>query len=138
MSANTEKPAVQMPTSDVPDFLKTNAIEEDIEKLQFRGPVRSASVTRLDETKSPERLYNEKSRAAIESCTKTGQVMKVLFPQGVQLKNEDEFAVFRLFDRLVGDIVQFANTGMQRPASLRDLSLQAMLLETVIASREKQ
>ena len=138
MSANTEKPAVQMPTSEVPDFLKTTPIEEDIEKLQFRGPVRAASVTRFDETKSPERLNNEKSRAAIESCTRTGQVMKVLFPQGLQLRNEDEFAVFRLFDRLVGDIVQFASTGMRRPASLRDLSLQAMLLENVVASREKQ
>ena len=138
MSANPEKPIAQMPTNEVPNFLQATPIEEDIKKLQFGAPAKAASVTRFDETKSAERQNDEKRRAAIESCTRTGQVMKVLFPQGLQLKNEDEFAVFRLFDRLVGDIVQFANTGMRRPASLRDLSLQAMLLETVVASREKQ
>jgi hypothetical protein len=93
-------------------------------------------VKKLDEIRPADKQLEMNRKAAIDSCMRTGSVMKALFPDGMQLKNEEEFAVFRLFDRLVGDVANFARTGMQRSASLRDISLHAALLENVIASAE--
>jgi hypothetical protein len=55
--------------------------------------------------------------------------MKALFPDGIQLKNEEEFAVFRLFDRLVGYVANFARTGMKRSASLRSAARRLRVFE---------
>jgi hypothetical protein len=63
--------------------------------------------------------------------------MKALFPDGLQLRTEEEFATFRLFDRLIGDVAHFAHTGMARASLLRDISLHAMLLETLLSSRSR-
>ncbi len=137
MNMNPQNPRVPMPVSKPLEVLKTPAIEEDIEKLQFRTTPTTDSGVGSDAPRSAERESVDKNKAAIDGCLRTGEVMKALFPEGLQLKDEEEFAIFRLFDRLVGDIATFAQTGMTRQASLRDLSLHAMLLEKMIASKDK-
>jgi hypothetical protein len=104
----------------------------------IRSAAQSASVTAINEFRTADRKAEISSQAAIDNCMRTGSVMKALFPEGLRLEDEEEFAIFRLFDRLVGDVAQFARTGMTRSACLRDISLHAMLLENVVASREQR
>ena len=132
MSENNE-PTAQMPVATMLEVVK--GLEEDMQELHSRNAGRTDTVTRLSDHRPGDRKTEETSRAAIEGCIRTGEVMKALFPNGLQLQTEEEFATFRLFDRLVGDVVHFADRGMTRAASLRDISLHAMLLETVVANR---
>jgi hypothetical protein len=79
---------------------------------------------------------DQKSRSAIEGCLKTGAVMKALFPDGLELKSEGEFAVFRLLDRVVGSLAHFAETGMEHRTSMRDIATYTALIDAVLSTRE--
>ena len=133
MSIDANEPTTAMPVATMLEIVK--GVEEDLDHLRESGPSRSDTVTRLSDRRPAGRKTEETSRAAIEGCLRTGEVMKALFPSGLQLRTEEEFATFRLFDRLIGDVTHFAHTGMSRAASLRDISLHSMLLETLLASR---
>ncbi len=64
--------------------------------------------------------------------------MASLFPDGLHLKSEDEFAMFRLFDRVVGSITHFAQTGMAHRTSVRDISTYAALIEDVLSGEKEK
>jgi hypothetical protein len=134
MNTSSPKPA-QTPVANNPTRTNPIAVEDDIAKLKFSG-TQTASGTKSEVLQSYERKPDEKESAAIEGCMRTGDLMKVLFPAGLQLKTEEDFAVFRLFDRLVGDIAHFARTGMKGQAALRGISTHARLLENVITSKD--
>ena len=137
MSSNPQKPNVRLPVANVSALPNVTAIEEDFEKLEFSGNATSESTTRFDAREVVERPSGDKSKAAIDGCLRTGEVMKALFPDGIHIGSEEQFAAFRLFDRLVGDITHFAQTGLTKKAALRDISTHAMLLESVLASNGK-
>jgi hypothetical protein len=114
-----------------------NTLADSLEAEIGQLATQRENVKKLNEFRPADKKLEVNRKAAIDSCIRTGSVMKALFPDGIQLKNEEEFAVFRLFDRLVGDVANFARTGMKRSASLRDISLHAALLESVIASADR-
>jgi hypothetical protein len=126
----------QMPVAHIPELMNETGTRDE-RPLSGGGP-RHGIVTKLDEHRPSDRKSEDSSKAAIESCIRTGQVMKALFPDGLQLTGDAQFAVFRLFDRLVGDVAHFAQSGMTQSSALRDISLHAMLLQSVIASRDEE
>ena len=141
MTVVPRNPIAQMPRANLStlpnaELPSTTAVEEDIEKLQFRGTPTPESEPD-GEWQARDRGAAEKSRAAINGCMRTGEVMRALFPEGIQLGSEEEFAAFRLFDRLVGDMAHFAQSGLKNQSTLRDISMHAMLLENVISMRGK-
>ena len=142
MTVIPRNPIAQMPRANLStlpsaELPGTTAVEEDIEKLQFRGAPTPESEPNAEGWQVRDRGAADKSRAAINGCMRTGEVMRALFPEGIQLGNEEEFAAFRLFDRLVGDITHFAQSGLKNQSTLRDISMHAMLLESVISMRGK-
>ncbi len=137
MSSNPQKPNVRMPVANVSTLPNVTAIEEDFEKLEFSGNPTSEGLPRVDAREAAERQSVNKSKAAIDGCMRTGEVMKALFPDGIHIGSEEQFAAFRLFDRLVGDITHFAQTGLTKKAALRDICTHAMLLESVLGSKDK-
>lgn len=122
----------KMPVANMPLV----SLETEIGDALGRIGTQNENVEKVYKFKQVDRKVETNTKAAIESCKRAGAVMKALFPEGVHLKSEEDFAVFRLFDRLVGDVANFARTGMKRQTSLRDISLHAVLLENVIASEE--
>ncbi len=62
--------------------------------------------------------------------------MRLLFPNGIQLQDRNDFATYRLFDALVGTVAQFAKTGMMQEGALTAISRYATLLEHMSTSRE--
>lgn len=141
MTVVPRNPIAQVPTrrSTLPsaELPSTPAVEEDFEKLQFRATPAPEFEPQSEAWQASDRGVADKSRAAINGCLRTGEVMRALFPEGIQLGNEEEFAAFRLFDRLVGDIAHFAQSGLKKQSTLRDISMHAMLLESVISMRGK-
>lgn len=137
MSSTPQKPNVRLPVANVSTLPNVTAIEDDFEKLEFSGIATSEGAARFDAREAAEQHSEDKSKAAIHGCMRTGEVMKALFPDGIHIGSEEQFAAFRLFDRLVGDITHFAQTGLTKKAALRDISTHAMLLESVLGSNGK-
>jgi hypothetical protein len=120
-----------LPGALIPDSLKEVPGDQDDGQLPTveNKPV---NLTKLEGRRVHETKTEDQSKVAIESCVRTGEVMDALFPEGLTLKNDHEFAVFRLFDRLVGDVANFARTGMTKPASLHDITMHAKLLQDLL------
>jgi hypothetical protein len=127
----------RLPAALIPEFLRGEEIEQDDEQLPPVETMRPGNVTKLAGRRTTEPRSEDQSKVAIESCVHTGEVMDALFPEGLNLKNDHEFAVFRLFDRLVGDVANFARTGMTRPASLHDMMMHAKLLQDLLNQRSQ-
>ncbi len=137
MNANLPKITAAINNTRSPEFQKTPTSDENLEMRQFGSTTKPTLATEADERDHIERQSRGKNKVSIDRCMRTGAVMKVLFPDGLQLKSENEFAMFRLFDGLVENLAQFAQTGMTQQASLRAISLHATLLEDVISASDK-
>jgi hypothetical protein len=99
------------------------------------GP-ESENDTKVEVTASSD--IDQKSKSAIQGCLRTGAVMTSLFPEGLHLTTEDDFALFRLMDRLVGSLTHFAESGMEHRTSLRDMATYTALLEGVLCAKDER
>jgi hypothetical protein len=63
--------------------------------------------------------------------------MKALFPDGIQIADEEQFATMRLFNAMVASIAQFAQSGMSNPLPIRDVSRQAEMLDEMVRRRTR-
>jgi hypothetical protein len=127
----------RLPAAHIPESLKVEEVEQDDGQLPPVEIMKPVNVTKLAGRRTSEPRTEDQSKVAIESCVHTGEVMDALFPEGLNLNNDHEFAVFRLFDRLVGDVANFARTGMTRPASLHDITMHAKLLQDLLNQRSQ-
>ncbi len=93
-------------------------------------------ATASDEPAPAERRSLDKDRAAVDRCLRAGDVMSLLFPDGVQLTNGKDFAAYRLFDALVGSAGHFAQTGMVEGNALTAISRYATLLEQMVRPQQ--
>src|SRR5262245_14777151 len=75
-----------------------NTLADSLEVEIGQLAIQRENVKKLTEFRPGDKKLEMNRRAAIDSCMRTGAVMMALFPDGIQLKNEEEFAVFRLFD----------------------------------------
>jgi hypothetical protein len=133
----TRKPVSDQETPSLVPDRGIPKIEDDFEKLRFHEHGQAEGVVSPDNNApSADPSVDERNLAAIESCRRTGEVFKVLFPDGLTLSSEHEFAMFRLLDRLIGNVAQFAQTGMTNKATLRAIAVHAGLLEGLISSRD--
>lgn len=70
----------------------------------------------------------------VENSQRTAEVLRALFPAGVTLRSDEDFAFFHLFSQLVGTVSHFAEVGMRQPAPLREIVKLTELLEAVLPS----
>ncbi len=138
MNAHIQKLTAGTNNPKTAEILKPTSVEVNLGTFPTGGTPKPTSNAERDEQTPNERLPQDKSKAALDRCMRTAEVMKVLFPEGLHLKDEKDFATFRLFDGLLGSVAQFAQTGMLQEAPLRAISLHAMLLEDVVSSGQKQ
>ncbi len=135
MSADPQDRVTRLPISTLPEFLQSNPIEEDIATLQVRGQRDAADH---EAPAASERHAEAAGAANVDPSVRTAEVMKALFPNGLQLTSDIDFAAFQLFSRVVADVAQFAQSGMQATAQLRKLAADAALLESTVASKLKR
>jgi hypothetical protein len=68
---------------------------------------------------------------------RVGRLMKALFPDGIQIADEEQFATMRLFNAMVASIAQFAKSNMSNPAPMRDVSRQSEMLDEMLRRRAR-
>ena len=137
MNANMRKLSAHISNTKVAELQKATDNQENSGEREFQASSKPSLETNLVNQDSTQGQAGNKNQAAIDLCMRTGEVMKALFPEGYHLRTQQEFATFRLFDRLVGEITHFAQTGMTQRASLPDISLHATLIEGVVSSTNK-
>lgn len=132
MDAQNPGAVMRLPAAHVPEGIRAVS-DAPKEPLQ----VTSKLHTEPDPERQPEAPASKNTtNNAIAGCMRTGAVMAALFPDGLQLRSEDDFAVFRLVDRLVGSVTHFAQTGLVHRTSMRDISTHAALIDEILATRD--
>jgi hypothetical protein len=118
------------------DLFETHPAEGKGRARQFREPATTISTTEPDRLPDAQLRSTDKDKAAVERCARAGELMKILFPNGVHLTDGNDFAKYRLFDALVGTVAHFAQTGMVQENALSAISRYATLLERLNARSE--
>src|SRR4051794_36326623 len=96
---------MRMPTAHLSDAVRAVS-DTPKERSRETGNLPSQPAERQPDSNASKNQTNN----AIASCMRTGAVMAALFPDGLQLRSEADFAVFRLVDRLVGSVTHFTQT----------------------------
>ena len=136
MNAHLQKLTEALSEADSADLLKSRTVHSSSRAAQIRGGAKPIPGTQHDEGHLAKRQSGDKDRAAVERCVRVGEVMDLLFPDGIRLTNGREFATYRLFDAIVGTLAQFAHSGMVQATALTAISRYATLLEHMIEPRD--
>ena len=133
MSADPKRDVTKLPTVGMPEFLKSNPIEEDIANIQFSDRTKLAKP----EAPAAEDRAQEPTSSVSDLSLRTGEVMKALFPDGLHLKSDTDFALFRAFDRMIRNVTYFAHSGMRAEDPLHKVSSDAVLLASMLSKKGK-
>jgi hypothetical protein len=74
-------------------------------------------------------LYKSKNALYGNSYRKTGMLLEILFPDGIELKTSDDFNRFSVFTLLLGKIARYSNhwDNTDTEDTMTDLSVYAMM-----------
>ena len=125
-----------LPKGQVPTILAAKAVEQEMETLDFRStPGRGpAPVPQPPDT---DRRLDARPASRVDEQVNVGRVMKALFPDGIQIVDEEQFATMRLFNAMIASIAQFAQSNMSNPIPMRDVSRQAEMLDEMVRRRTR-
>ena len=75
-------------------------------------------------------LYKTKNTLYGDSYKKTGELLEILFPEGIELKTAEDFNRFSVFTLILGKITRYSNhwDNTDVEDTLSDLSVYAMML----------
>ena len=121
-----------LPIARIPSVLAATAVEEEMEKLEFRGQGGQEPAPSPKPVIAAERGPEIKHNSRVDEQFRVGRIMKALFPDGIQIANEEQFATMRLFNALVASIAQFAQSNMSNPIHIRDVKKQAEMLDEMV------
>jgi len=76
--------------------------------------------------------FRERNSNYRDNAVQVGQVMQVLFPNGVTLKTQADHHFYHLFELMVVKLTRFANSDLKHVDSIHDLMVYAAMCENVI------
>ena len=130
MSDNPSLPKARGPT-----IIAARAVEEGMEALDFRSNSGQGPAPVPQPPNSERRP--DKAASLVDEQVRVGRVMKALFPDGIQIADEEQFATMRLFNAMVASIAQFSQSNMSNPVPMRDVSRQAEMLDEMLRRRAR-
>jgi len=80
--------------------------------------------------------FRERNKVYGDNYKSVGAVMVALFPNGIDLKTEEEFNIWHLFELMIVKITRFANTEMTHKDSIHDTAVYAAMVESLIKEGE--
>ena len=90
-------------------------------------------MARADEIlNSMAETFRERNKVYGDNYKTVGTVMMALFPDGVNLKTEEEFNTWHLFELMIVKITRFANTEMKHKDSIHDAAVYAAMVESLM------
>lgn len=82
--------------------------------------------------------YRERNKVYGDNYKRVGAVMQAMFPDGVDLKTEEDFNVWHLFELMVVKMTRFANSDLSHEDSIHDLAVYAAMVESLIRKDKQQ
>lgn len=101
------------------------------DKLSLISPEQDKTKTAADVLGAAAETFRERNAVYKDNAGKVGEVMAVLFPNGVQLKTEADHKFYHLFELLVVKLTRFTNSGLTHEDSIHDLMVYAGMLEAI-------
>ncbi len=100
-----------------------------MEQLEmFSNPKKDAS----DILKEASATFSERNKIYGNNYKNVGKVMTALFPDGVNLKTDEDFNNWHLFELVIVKITRFANSNLTHKDSIHDSTVYCAMLESLI------
>jgi hypothetical protein len=81
--------------------------------------------------------YEERNKVYGDNYKRVGAVMTAMFPDGVQLKTEEDFNRWHLFELKIVKLTRFANSGLLHKDSIHDDAVYSAMVESLIHDKTK-
>lgn len=78
--------------------------------------------------------FRERNRVYGDNAYKVGVIMKALFPNGVDLREPEDYHMWHLFELLIVKLTRFSNTGLNHQDSIHDLAVYAAMCENLVGT----
>ena len=75
--------------------------------------------------------FRTRNKVYGDNYKRVGDVMKALFPNGVQLKTAEDFNRWHLFELAIVKITRFTTTGMTHVDSVHDAAVYLAMVESL-------
>jgi len=82
--------------------------------------------------------FRERNKVYGDNYKRVGDVMVALFPEGVQLKTQEDFNTWHLFELMIVKLTRFANSGLTHVDSIHDCAVYAAMVQSLIEKENKQ
>jgi hypothetical protein len=92
--------------------------------------------TTVDVLKAAAGTYETSNAVYKNNHTQVGEILRIMFPDGMSLHHAADHEVYSLLVQIVGKLTRFGNAGMRHQDSIRDLIVYAAMLETIMSKHD--
>jgi hypothetical protein len=92
--------------------------------------------TAVDVLQAAAGTYKMSNAVYKNNYEQVGAILKVMFPNGIELHHPGDHEVYSLLVQIVGKLTRFGNAGLRHPDSIRDLIVYAAMLETIMSKHD--
>lgn len=82
--------------------------------------------------------FRERNKVYGDNYKRVGDVMVALFPEGVELKTQEDFNTWHLFELMIVKLTRFANSNLTHVDSIHDCAVYAAMVQSLIEKEKKQ
>jgi len=82
--------------------------------------------------------FRERNKVYGDNYKRVGDVMVALFPEGVELKTQEDFNTWHLFELMIVKLTRFANSNLTHVDSIHDCAVYAAMVQSLIEKENKQ
>jgi|TARA_R100001443_G_C3287789_1_gene162034 hypothetical protein len=81
--------------------------------------------------------FRERNKVYGDNYKRVGEVMSVLFPDGVELKTVEDYNIWHLFELMIVKLTRFTNSNLTHEDSIHDAAVYAAMVESLINGKGK-
>jgi hypothetical protein len=82
--------------------------------------------------------FRERNKVYGDNYKRVGDVMVALFPEGVELKTQEDFNTWHLFELMIVKLTRFANSNLTHVDSIHDCAVYAAMVQSLIEKEKKK
>ena len=82
--------------------------------------------------------FRERNKVYGDNYKRVGEVMSVLFPDGVELKTVEDYNIWHLFELMIVKLTRFTNSNLTHEDSIHDAAVYAAMVESLINGKGKE
>jgi hypothetical protein len=81
--------------------------------------------------------YRERNKIYGDNYKNVGKVMINLHPNGIELKTDEDFTLFHLWELVIVKLTRFANSGLSHIDSIHDAAVYCAMIQEILEEEGK-